>query len=556
MKYYELDEESLRDAELRTQVLLKALGDDWHAAHSLGWQDLDNLGRQRKGEVDFLLLHRSLGILVLEVKGGRISLENGQFFTTNRNNERIKIDPVSQAQKSFYYLRDLIAKRFGPNYLKSRNLKLNWAVIFPDGRFDVDLGAMGVKGQILSAADLTADRMEKKFRDLLGENQNKSGHQNEDEFQKLLNVFLPNGSMRPILDISILHATGELDQRRNRLVQVEATRLQNDFRSKASGKWKVQGSAGTGKTFLAIEQAAKYALNGFRVLYVCHTEGLRFWVDESLKLHFQRELTYAKTKPRVSVVKIADLPYAVSGKSLPDNLAKSARLSLRDVISTSPNVERYDFIVIDEGQDIEPDSLSLIRTLLAEPDSPMQVFFDENQSRYGRGWRFPFEDFNEHELIENCRNTNQVMKMAKDIGKSKAVASGVDGPEIRGYQFVRENLVSLVIRELYELNKTLALSPNQITVIRSNGNLRELKDSKELKMRFPKVKVTEVDKFKGLENEAVILCLTGKDVDKDDFLRQMYVGSSRPKGQLSLFLDREAVALLQENVGEKFVRKV
>jgi hypothetical protein len=70
------------------------------------------------------------------------------------------------------------------------------------------------------------------------------------------------------------------------------------------------------------------------------------------------------------------------------------------------------------------------------------------------------------------------------------------------------------------------------------------------------VKVTEVDKFKGLENEAVILCLTGKDVDKDDFLRQMYVGSSRPKGQLSLFLDREAVALLQENVGEKFVRKV
>lgn len=556
MKYYELDAESLRDAELRTQISLKALGDDWHVAHSLVWQDLDNFGRQRKGEADFLLLHRSFGILVLEVKGGRISLENGQFFTTNRNNERIKIDPVSQAQKSYYYFRDLVARRFGTSYLKSRNLTLNWAVIFPDGRFDIDLGAMGVKNQILSDADLKSDRVEKKIRELLSSNQNKSGNQNADDFQKLLNVFLPNGKMRPILDLSLLHAAGELEQRKDRLVQVEATRLQNDFRAKASGKWKVQGSAGTGKTFLAIEQAAKHALNGFKVLYVCHTEGLRFWVDESLKSHFHREMVDSKTKPKVSVVKIADLPYVVSGRALPDNLAKSARVSLRDIISTNSATELYDFIVIDEGQDIEPDTLVLIRALLAEPDAPMQIYFDENQSRYGKGWAFPFGDFNEHELVENCRNTNQVMKMAKDIGKSKAVASGVNGPDIRGYQFVRENLVSLVIKELYELNKKLALDPSQITVIRSNGDLRELKDSKELRRLFPRVKVTEVDKFKGLENEAVILCLSGKDADNDDFLRQLYVGSSRPKGQLSLFLDQEAVALLKANVGEKFVTKL
>jgi len=40
------------------------------------------------GEADFLIFHEEYGFLVIEAKGGLISVENNEFYTTPRNTTR------------------------------------------------------------------------------------------------------------------------------------------------------------------------------------------------------------------------------------------------------------------------------------------------------------------------------------------------------------------------------------------------------------------------------------------------------------------------------------
>lgn len=72
---------------------LRGLDDDWHVFYSLGF--LDRRGFDRQRELDYLALHRTKGIVFIEVKGGRVRFDNGrveQFL----DGGWIARDPVKQ----------------------------------------------------------------------------------------------------------------------------------------------------------------------------------------------------------------------------------------------------------------------------------------------------------------------------------------------------------------------------------------------------------------------------------------------------------------------------
>ena len=91
-------------SELKVRRALSALSDDWSIFHSIAWQSLRS-GREGDGEADFVLLHRSYGLIVLEVKGGRIELIDGIWFSIDRDDitHRIK-NPFEQATHSKHAL--------------------------------------------------------------------------------------------------------------------------------------------------------------------------------------------------------------------------------------------------------------------------------------------------------------------------------------------------------------------------------------------------------------------------------------------------------------------
>src|ERR1700759_686962 len=93
--------------------LQSGLDENYIAFHSVRW-----IGSSTKsqGEADFLLLHRSLGILIIEVKAGYIRTEDRRWFQTNRTTlqEKEIQDPLIQADSSKFKFIELLKEATPP----------------------------------------------------------------------------------------------------------------------------------------------------------------------------------------------------------------------------------------------------------------------------------------------------------------------------------------------------------------------------------------------------------------------------------------------------------
>src|SRR5690349_5723701 len=91
-------------SERKTHNALLNLSDDWRVFHSVVWQGI-RWGKQADGEADFVLIHRTVGLIVLEVKGGRIEIVDGHWFSIDRDGARHGIrNPFLQASDSKHSL--------------------------------------------------------------------------------------------------------------------------------------------------------------------------------------------------------------------------------------------------------------------------------------------------------------------------------------------------------------------------------------------------------------------------------------------------------------------
>ena len=87
---------------------------DWTVLHSL------NLARRSSGpygEIDFVAIIPNEGIVCLEVKGGRVSCQDGVWQTKDRYDQVVKLkrSPFEQAKEGMFALRNAIIKKFGAN---------------------------------------------------------------------------------------------------------------------------------------------------------------------------------------------------------------------------------------------------------------------------------------------------------------------------------------------------------------------------------------------------------------------------------------------------------
>lgn len=87
--------------ESKALLALQSLPDHYRVYHRKSWYSFD--GGVREGEADLLLLHPELGMLVLEVKGGRVAFDGraGTWTSTGRDGTVHEIkDPFAQAQRN------------------------------------------------------------------------------------------------------------------------------------------------------------------------------------------------------------------------------------------------------------------------------------------------------------------------------------------------------------------------------------------------------------------------------------------------------------------------
>ena len=82
-------EETISEAEIFVfNELKEKLDSTWTIFHSVKWIS-DGMVKQSEGECDFILINKDYGILIIEVKGGKVSSANGKWYSINRYNEKV-----------------------------------------------------------------------------------------------------------------------------------------------------------------------------------------------------------------------------------------------------------------------------------------------------------------------------------------------------------------------------------------------------------------------------------------------------------------------------------
>ena len=497
---------------------LEKLPDPWRVFHSVAWQSLRN-GRQGDGEADFVLIHPSHGLIVIEAKGGSIQITDGEWFTSGKGG-LARIDPFEQAVSSKHAL---------VNYLKDSIPDLPWiesghAVWFPEIKVDGDLSAAAPDELILDRTDLR--RPAAAINDVV----NRWGlHKriDDDALEAITQRLAPTITIRHTLADDV----AEVKARQIDLTETQRLALAGLSRMR---RVLVFGGAGTGKTVLAEERARRLSADGFRVALLCFNRPL----GDALAAEFAgNPLVTAGSFHQQARIWIEDAGLTFPADIEPGWWDDPAGELLLEAFTKGSF--RTDAVIIDEGQDFD-DSwfMALEASLATHDDGLFLVFADPHQAIYREGWESPF-DAVEYRLEINCRNTNQIAAVVARIYGDDLPSRGTDGPEPQFLSIESpEGIKKALGRALHTLINEGNLATSDVVVLTQK---RATKDAligasvagvtlEAIDGRTEGIATETIHRYKGLEAAAAVVILERLDKDRDRALA--YIGLSRPRAQL------------------------
>jgi hypothetical protein len=510
-------------SERRVALALKGLSDDWTVLHHVSWQSRRD-GRQGDGEADFIVLHPSKGLLVIEVKGGGIEIRNGRWWSTDRFGQSHEIkNPYEQALASKYALL---------GWLKHEGLqdhiRVGHAVAFPHLGDLPALGPVATPEITWTARDLpkigsVVERTRAHWQ--LEANLNRA------DMARLVQLLAPTVRVRRKL-------VSESADAEAALLQLTAEQVSAFAGLRASRGGLVLGGAGTGKTILAIARAQQLARDGFRTLLVCFNELLgaflseRFADDPAIDACTYHALCLREAR-RAGLSLPRDLSSNWWEQQAPDALIEAC----------ATNGSEYQAIVVDEGQDFAPSWLDSLRCLTStDVDAPFFIFADPRQELWGRNWASNQEGQFTYELRQNMRNTQPIAEKVSAVFGAETGRRGVAGPvpkwrDVHDPKRQEKDVIAVVEGLIDD-----GFGPGNLVVLCSSARLaRRLVEFTVGPYSFGAwggrgIPVETIARFKGLDAEAVVLVID--DTQDDRELMLAYVGISRARTVLTVVGER------------------
>lgn len=543
--------------------------ENWVVLHSLG---LTRHQTKRRGEIDFLILCPR-GVFVLEVKGGRLSRENGIWETRDRFGEyhRLHESPYEQASSAMFALEKDIRAEFGQDHPLSRVI-LGYGVLLPDtSEMDIEFGTDGDRDLTYCLEDMRQP-VTRYIGRLANFFLNKSSPRlkpPDSEGIGKLSVFLRGDfDLLPPLWSKVKETEEEL---------LELTREQYLILDAMEGNPRiiVRGAAGTGKTELARREALTAARSGRRTVFLCYnrllvaklrTDPVLVKFEDNLRIYsvyqYMDELIRHSPFSEEFQVKRS----AAESNHLYNNLyPEYASLAAMEVETAG-----WDMMVVDEGQDLASESiLDFLGLCLAGgfESGNWRWFMDDNNQAavYGvaeTGSISRLEQFgSSHLLTVNCRNTRQIHEETRMLAnpRVKAVAR-VEGLPVRYVWYSSsDNQVKLLEKQIRRILEGCVKPADVIilsAVAAAESAASELPDDEVWKFDEASVVKGEgnrqigyctVSAYKGLEADVVILTDITR-LDSDWWQSVLYVGMSRAKVEL--------IILLPENLKSIYNRKL
>ena len=497
-------------------ALTSSLPKGWYAWHSL------RLRTREKGEfseADFIIADPGRpGILILEVKGGQIEQRDGQWY---QNSHPLKSSPLDQ---TFSFRKKLI-RRFEEESAKAPTIGV--AVCYPDTFFAQQPTQDNLKGLIIGGQDLPH-----------------------------LNNILPDVMAHAVPEpwpvkgpwIRLLHALWgetwipdiclggrvEMDEEsRLHLDQEQISILEN---LEENNRLLIKGSAGTGKTLLAREAALREARQGKRVLFLCYTDALAVFLSTCLD---EPGLTVAAVRNFASDLLGGNAPVKPVGQTS----EYWENVSLRAAVDGLPPLdERWDTVIVDEGQDFSSDDWELVKECV-HPEGKIWVFADQAQAFWSnRGVHDELvKGFMKYSLKKPYRCHPAIQHLDECYtGQSEPDLNILrDGLKEEMIRIVACSEARLLKQIGKEINRLLSggLKPNDIAVVslRGRGSKEGITHKKDIG-GHPVVLATDPEagenivcdtflRFKGLERPAVVV--TDVRLVSNLYEKRMHIAVSR-----------------------------
>lgn len=529
--------------------------EDWIVLHSL------NLSRHTKrlyGEIDFLLLIPNAGVFVMEVKGGDVRCKNGEWeFIDRHGNVNRNKSPFSQARDAMFSLQAEIKKEFGAKH-RFNKIQFGFFVAFPQVNFDKH-SVEYQQWQIFDKTNYNSNH-ETFFKNLV---------QQFTEKHKAQFWFSPTESLPSRQDLEELCHFLRGDFMRVRSAKERLTEFDSQVKTYTGEQFGVlesiqlnersviQGSAGTGKTMIAIESAIRAAEEGKKVFLTCFNRIIGEWMQKQLEgwnnitvssLHsylfeLSKGFDYDKTQENKQ---------DFYSKYLPNLMKEFFKIGIQG---------KFDKLIIDEGQDlIREEYLGLFDSMLTGglANGNWEIYGDfERQAIYSQLSKPEMLDLlktfghhSKHLLKINCRNT-------KEIGEETSLISGFEKPPFLleyleglpvAYHFYRdEEHQNKILRdqlrkfseESLPFNEMVILSPKKFenSCVKSfaDYSIKEIKSANEVSASQKYFGFATVQAFKGMEGN-YILITNIEDLSSEVAKSLMYVGMSRARYGLILLI--------------------
>jgi len=551
----DIDNKPERDV---ARSLVEKLPDNVVVYHSYPWlrserNDYNGKTTLREGEIDFVLLFPELGFLILEVKGGDIfyDTENRFWYRQLPSGKRRQIkDPFQQANKNTHTLKDLIIEYAFPG-APYPPCAFGYAVVFPDCDFQGTPPPGSEKSIILSSKDIP--HLDRRVTEILKKWSPVKSQpaMSSAQYQGIRNALKTSFNLVAVLSCQV-------DKDEEYLVRLADDQLRLLDFLKDHDRCCIEGVAGSGKTFLAIEQANRFARLGQKTLFVCYNRTLAEWVKASVSEEYTQFIDVYHFHSLCAVMcNLAKIPFKPPVNA-PDKFFRSEATGLLlDAIEKVGS--KYDAVVVDEGQDFDSQWWLPLELLCHKEDmSSFFLFYDPAQNLYVDRVALP-ELGNSFPLPINCRNTRRIAAACSSIKKIdiKTHMNAPEGNEVQCYEYSSaEDQLKKCKTKLNELRKG-GLETRQIVIqspLRKENPDSSFKSiskigSDQIVTDFNDwhdgrgILFTTIRNFKGLEADAVIMVDLPEPKDESCLtLNDLYVGVSRAKHVLVIFTNSHAIS--------------
>lgn len=315
---------------------------------------------------------------------------------------------------------------------------------------------------------------------------------------------------------------------------------------------RIRGIAGSGKTVIAKELALKFEANNKNVLFLCFNKVL----SENITHYFKhaKKKTQAQTYHSFANTVIESTEQGWWNRNFlnPDFWDWDVPDKMLECCGEKPETEKYDVLIIDEGQDFRENWYESLFCFLKK-DANIYVFMDDQQNINQACSAIPgIETFTKLQLTENCRNTRKITgKMADIIEDGIENMEGIpEGEDIKIISYKNDtDQQTKILNEIKDLIAGKDIKAEQILILLNtditNSCLSKTKNIGNLNLRslgengIPHkncINYTHINTFKGLEADIILII----DKDKvDDDPKLFYTQVSRAKHLLYIFQKEE-----------------